>query len=131
MVKILVTGSSGFLGRGLYAELKAQGHIVYGLSRHGQDLVGDITQPGLGLKDVPKGIHSVYHLAAIHRLGKDKDGSIWETNGITYKAASPINGGTDFSKLPFSITKFARKGGASKKVIPVSGASKSTLIRNT
>lgn len=87
MSNILVTGASGFIGKALIPKLLAQGHIVYGLSRHPPEamdnlipLTGDVTEENLGLKKVPKRINAVYHLAGIHSLGKDKDGSIWETN---------------------------------------------------
>ncbi|GAH98821.1 unnamed protein product [marine sediment metagenome] len=43
-------------------------------------LQGDITEPNFGLSEVPKDIHAIHHIAGIHRLGKDKDGSIWRTN---------------------------------------------------
>jgi len=84
---ILVTGGSGFLGKALVPRLLNKGHKVYSLSRHPPDpgenhvpLVGDILQPNLGLLETPKDIKAVHHLAAIHNLGADKDGSIWETN---------------------------------------------------
>lgn len=88
MNAVLVTGASGFLGGALVERLR-RNHRVYGLSRHppapAENLVpmaGDILKPNLGLetKTVPKGIHCLYHLAAIHSLGEDKDGSIWATN---------------------------------------------------
>ena len=86
-MRVLVTGASGFLGKALYPKLIAKGDTVYGLSRHPPEateslipLVGDVTKPNLDLDKVPKGLDAVYHLAAIHRLGEDKDGSIWETN---------------------------------------------------
>ena len=84
---ILVTGASGFVGTALVSKLLEKGRRVYGLSRHPPEarerlisLKGDILEPDLGLSKVPKDIRAVYHLAAIHRLGEDKDGSIWETN---------------------------------------------------
>jgi len=83
---VLVTGSSGFLGKALVKLLVRNNHKVYGLSRHplsGDNLVpltGDITQPNLGLKKVPSDITVCYHLAAIHRLGENKAEEIWETN---------------------------------------------------
>lgn len=86
---ILVTGASGFIGSALIPRLLKKGHRVYGLSRHPPSarenlvaLPGDITEPNLDLKWVPKDITTIYHLAGIHNLGEDKDGSIWETNVV-------------------------------------------------
>ncbi len=86
-MKILVTGASGFLGSALIPQLIQKGHHIYGLSRHppapGKNLiplVGDILQPNLGLNEVPEDICAVHHLAAIHSLGVDKEGEIWQTN---------------------------------------------------
>ena len=88
-MRTLVTGASGFIGKLLVERLTKSGNMVYGLSRHppppGRNFIpleGDVTEPNLGLSgdSIPEDIGSVYHLAAIHRLGKDKDGSIWHTN---------------------------------------------------
>jgi len=84
---ILVTGASGFVGQAFVPKLLARGHKVYALSRHPPigsknliPLVGDITEPGLGLGSVPGDIESVHHIAGNHSLGVDKDGSIHKTN---------------------------------------------------
>jgi len=87
---ILVTGGSGFLGTALIPRLLKQGHKVYSISRHPPEIIegvtalkGDILNTAdFGLREIlaPLDIKSVYHLAAIHKLSKDKDGSIWETN---------------------------------------------------
>lgn len=91
MNTVLVTGASGFVGRAFYPLLLQKGYKVYGLFRKPPEghipyrfipLFGDITKPNLGLEEVPKDIQAIYHLAGIHRLGEDKDGSIWRTNVI-------------------------------------------------
>lgn len=90
-MSILITGGSGFLGQALTARLLAKRHEVYSLSRHPPEarenltpMVGDILQPELSLTPIPwiklPEFTAVHHLAASHRLGEDKDGSIWETN---------------------------------------------------
>ncbi|MBA7468183.1 ADP-L-glycero-D-manno-heptose-6-epimerase [subsurface metagenome] len=86
-MNILVTGASGFIGTALVPRLLERGHKVYGVSRHppapAENLIplqGDILEPGLGLKEVPADIEAVQHLAGLHNLGEDKDGSIWATN---------------------------------------------------
>lgn len=88
MSNLLVTGASGFVGQVLVRKLLEKEHIVYGLSRHPPapaknliPLVGDITQPDLGLEEIPRDIHCIYHLAGIHSLREeDEDGSIRMTN---------------------------------------------------
>jgi nucleoside-diphosphate-sugar epimerase len=76
---ILLTGATGFLGRELYRRLRGKGWKVYGFSRHGPDLVGDITVPNLGLNEIPQ-IEAVFHTAAFLYLGHSKRDEIWKTN---------------------------------------------------
>ncbi|GAI98998.1 unnamed protein product, partial [marine sediment metagenome] len=86
-MNILVTGASGFLGSALIPRLLEKGHKVYCLSRHPPEakenlipLTGDILKYCLGLEEIPADIEAVQHLAGLHNLGEDKDGSIWATN---------------------------------------------------
>jgi len=92
-MNVLITGASGFVGRAFYPLLLEKGYKVYGLFRKPPKwhipppkwykfipLIGDITKPDLGLEEIPEDIHAVYHIAGIHNLGEDKDGSIWRTN---------------------------------------------------
>lgn len=90
MSNLLITGASGFVGTALIEKLLEKGHKVYGFSRHPPaeadnlfPLIGDITLPNLGLTPIYiklPDFDAVYHLAGIHRLGEDRDGTIWKTN---------------------------------------------------
>lgn len=112
-MKVLLTGASGFLGSALTSKLIARGDIVYGLSRHPPEVVGgliplagDIIESNLGLEEVPKGIDAVYHLAAIHSLGKDKDGSIWKTNVVGTENVIQFCKDHDIGNLFFCSTAY-------------------------
>jgi len=90
---VLITGGSGFIGSVLVDKLLAKGRRVISVSRHSPTprenfvpLAGDITKPNLGLNSgaladaAGDKIDAIYHLAAVHTLGKDKNGLIQKTN---------------------------------------------------
>ena len=111
-MRILVTGASGFLGKALLP-LLSKNNKVYALSRHPLEpskniipLVGDVTKSHLGLDLVPEKIDRVYHLAAIHHLGKDKDGSIWETNTMGTRGVIAFCHRYGVSQLYFCSTAY-------------------------
>jgi nucleoside-diphosphate-sugar epimerase len=87
-MKILVTGSTGFLGGHLAKALLEGGYEVKALVRHGSDVeglkgaelvYGDLAQPD-SLRQAVGGVEAIYHLAAI----RDK----W---GIPYEAYYAVN----------------------------------------
>lgn len=111
---LLVTGASGFLGTVLIEELLKKGHRVYGLSRHPPQakenlvpLVGDITEPHLGLETVPEDIEAVYHLAGIHSLRQvDRDGAIWTTNVLGTQHVLELMVHHNIPRLAFTSTAY-------------------------
>jgi len=87
-----VTGASGFVGQALIPKLLAKGEHIIALARDKEKakkvlppeveiLEGDILMPNLGVDKAPK-LEKLFHLAALHRLGEDKDSAIWETNVV-------------------------------------------------
>jgi len=112
-MRILVTGASGFLGKALLPYLSAR-NTIYALSRHPPEglknvipLVGDVIKPRLGLEHIPRGIDRVYHLAALHHLGEDKDGSIWETNVTGTRSVIALCHKYEINQLYFCSTAYA------------------------
>jgi nucleoside-diphosphate-sugar epimerase len=92
-MSILITGGSGFLGSALINRLLGRhpGITIYDLSRHPKPrppflkgvlpLAGDILKPNLGLApETPRDLTAVYHLAALHYLGDDKEELTMATN---------------------------------------------------
>jgi len=144
-MKVLVTGASGFLGSALVSKLVQEGTVVYGLSRHppapGKNLIpleGDIIQPNLELKKVPRDIQALYHLAAIHRLGDDKDGSIWQTNVTGTGNVIDFCIKHNISRLYFCSTAYTIGDGRntyekskimSEKMVEASGIPKITIFK--
>lgn len=69
-LRILVTGSEGFLGRYAVAAVEAAGHEVVTTSRTGGDAAVDLLAPGM-VAAVAEGLRPdlVVHLAAMSRMG--------------------------------------------------------------
>lgn len=67
-MRVLVTGSSGRVGRAIYVRLLRDGHEVVGLDRSPAstaDLVGDLRDPGL-MRRAVDGVDAIVHAAALH-----------------------------------------------------------------
>jgi len=90
-MKILLTGSTGYIGTWLTRQLAAQGHQLHLLCRTPSAIIGptdqirifhgDITDPQ-SLNKAMQGVQQVYHLAGYARLWA-KDPSIFETINVT------------------------------------------------
>ena len=109
----LVTGYDGFLGRALTYNLVNDGWQVYGLSRHASSesehvipLSGDILTVGLGLKSPPKHVDTIFHLAGIVNLGRDKDGVVWSTNVTGTRNVIDYARGQKISDFRFCSTAY-------------------------
>ena len=70
-MRVLVTGSSGWLGTALVPQLRAAGHTVTGLDLKPSpktDVVGSITEPSLVRTTIDeRGIEAVIHAATLHK----------------------------------------------------------------
>lgn len=67
-MNVLVTGSSGRIGRAIYVALTRQGAQVRGLDRNPSstaDIVGDLLSPALR-REALAGVDAVVHVAALH-----------------------------------------------------------------
>jgi len=79
-MRILLTGSSGFLGKELYKKLTLAGHTVLGLSRHGPDIYGDITDLNCGIESEIGPIDCLIHSAALLSFAKSQRKEIFRVN---------------------------------------------------
>jgi short-subunit dehydrogenase/thioester reductase-like protein len=86
-----VTGSTGFIGRHLVAELLKRDGTIYALVREGSKgrldelgkrlgagdrlvpVAGDLSKPGLGIEGFNEKIDHFFHLAAIYDMESDED----------------------------------------------------------
>ncbi|MDQ3588578.1 MAG: SDR family oxidoreductase [Actinomycetota bacterium] len=90
-----VTGATGFIGRHLVEELLKREGTVYVLVREGSrgkidaliqrleaqegriiGVSGDLSQPGLGVKDFNEKIDHLFHLAAVYDIQADEQSSV-------------------------------------------------------
>lgn len=73
-LRILVTGSEGFLGRYTVEAVRAAGHVALATSRSGGDAAVDLLAPGM-VAAVVEGLQPdlVLHLAAMSRMGECND----------------------------------------------------------
>lgn len=77
-MRVLVTGATGFIGRGIVSALALEGYSVWSLVRDNSVqvpgsngyLLGDLSSPGLDYYKLLKGFSAVVHLAAITRTTK-------------------------------------------------------------
>lgn len=69
-MRVLLTGSSGWLGRFLAPRLRAAGHYVFGLDiaeGPDTDCLGSISDPGVVNAAFDRGVDAVIHAAALHK----------------------------------------------------------------
>jgi nucleoside-diphosphate-sugar epimerase len=83
-MKVLLTGSSGFIGSELKRVLLGQGHTVYCLNRKAkgdnQEIVWDFHSP---LPDaMPKDVDGLIHLAAIASFKSEFDPELYQVNTV-------------------------------------------------
>jgi nucleoside-diphosphate-sugar epimerase len=145
-MKILVTGSTGQLGRDLVPRLLRKGHRLVLLARDPaktekmfpdcEVLRGDVTAPGFGVGSAVKP-DALYHMAADISLGASRDAQVWDVN---YKGA--VNA-VEFCKanavpsLFYAGTAFTGKGRnvyerskqASEEFIEASGIPSKTIYK--
>ena len=85
--KILITGASGFIGRGLVNELCKENFVYAGVHKNKADFrsknVLEVNFDLLGDINLPDDIEIVFHLAGILDVGNVKDNkTLFETNVI-------------------------------------------------
>ncbi|QEC68877.1 SDR family oxidoreductase [Panacibacter ginsenosidivorans] len=91
LMKIFVTGATGYIGNNLAKRLAGEGHIIHALNRSAQKSTllnhdniqlfkGDITDPA-SVKNAMQGCEQVYHLAAYARVWA-KDPSTYHTLNV-------------------------------------------------
>lgn len=105
-MKVVVTGSNGFIGSALVAALAARGDQVVGLDVSGADLNADIAEPG-GWQEEFAGLDAVIHTAAMVGMPSSTE-HFWRVN--TLGTWNVINAAADAGAKRFvllsSVTVF-------------------------
>lgn len=105
-MRVVVTGSAGFIGSALVGRLRAAGHEATGLDLVGQDICADISRPGSWQTRL-RGCDVVVHAAAL--VGMPSDTSrFWQVNtlGTRHVMDAALSGGCRRFVLLSSVTVF-------------------------
>lgn len=106
-MRILVTGSSGRIGRAIHARLRIE-HEVIGLDRSASctaELVGDLGDEAL-LRRAVRGVDAVVHTAALHapHVGHLSDEEFERTNAHATSALAALAADAGASRMVFTST---------------------------
>ena len=126
MTRILVTGSSGFIGRALVAGLAGAGRTVRAAMRHPADIfprsvevvaVSDLTRP-VEWRALLKGIETVVHLAGIAHAGPGiAEDSYDRVNRLATAELATAARAADIRHLVFISSIRAQSGPSSPDVL--------------
>lgn len=113
-MKILVTGSTGFIGINLAVKLAEQGHIIHALYRS-ETKIKPIIHPNIilfkgdinnrqSIERAMQGCDSVFHLAACSKVWSNSKNSFYKTNFIGTKNILDIARNMDIYKIVITST---------------------------
>jgi nucleoside-diphosphate-sugar epimerase len=105
-VKVLVTGSNGFIGSAVVTALRERGDTVVGLDTSGADVTADIAEPG-AWQNTFAGVDAVIHTAAMVGM-PSATAAFWRVNtlGTRHVLDAAIRAGVRRFVLLSSVTVF-------------------------